>query len=114
MSLCAKILSVDRRIGFAMVTTPQGVILESRIAGSTLMPQEDIAKFAAIWASLVAGIIQQMEKYFGASEFVSLNYEKLNVHGTILDDRIIVITARKDLSPDIVLRIRALCSMPHS
>jgi len=105
---------------FVGFLSPEGIApranairIESRMACETLMSEEDIAEFAAVWASVIAGIVKQMERYFGKSDCVSLNHEKLNVHGTVLDDRIIVVTARKDLPLDIVLGLGALCSAPH-
>ena len=47
-----------------------------------------------------------MEEYFGKSEILSLGYEKLNVHGFKVRDRIIMITTRKDVPVEIVLSIR--------
>jgi len=47
-----------------------------------------------------------MERYFGRSEIVSLGYEKLNVHGFKVQDRIVVITTRKDVPVEIVLSIK--------
>jgi hypothetical protein len=44
-----------------------------------------------------------MAKYFGKSEIVSLGYEKLNVHGFKVQDRLVVVTARKDVPVEIVL-----------
>jgi hypothetical protein len=47
-----------------------------------------------------------MERYLGRSEIVSLGYEKLNVHGFKAQDRIVVITTRKDVPVEIVLGVK--------
>jgi hypothetical protein len=105
-ALCDKILAMDKRIGFAMVANLDGEILESRMLGTPLMSKEAVAGFAGLWAAIIQGIALQMEKYFGESEIVSLGYEKLNVHEFRVQDRIVVITARKDVPPEIVLSIK--------
>lgn len=105
-ALCDKILAMDRRIGFAMVANLNGEILESRMLGTPLMSKEAVDGFAGSWAAIIQGIVLQMEKYFGKSEIVSLGYEKLNVHGFRVRDRIVVITARKDVPLEIVLNIK--------
>jgi hypothetical protein len=104
-ALCDKILAMDKRIGFAMVANLDGKILESRMLGTPLMSKEAVAGFAGSWAAIIQGIAVQMETYFGKSETVSLGYEKLNVHGFKAQDRIVVITTRKDAPLEIVLGI---------
>jgi hypothetical protein len=104
-ALCDKILAMDKRIGFAMVANLDGKILESRMLGTPLMSKEAVAGFAGSWAAIIQGIAVQMETYFGKSETVSLGYEKLNVHGFKAQDRIVVITTRKDVPLEIVLGI---------
>jgi hypothetical protein len=105
-ALCDKILAMDKRIGFAMVANLDGEILESRMLGAPLMSEEAVAGFAGSWAAIIQGIALQMETYFGKSEIVSLGYEKLNVHGFKAQDRIVVITTRKDVPVEIVLSIK--------
>jgi len=105
-ALCDKILAIDKRIGFAMVTSLDGKILESRMLGKPLMSKETVAGFAGSWAAIIQGIVVQMETYFGKSETLSLGYEKLNVHGFRVQDRIFVITTRKDVPLEIVLSIK--------
>lgn len=105
-ALCDKILAMDKRIGFAMVANLDGEILESRMLGAPLMSREAVAGFAGSWAAIIQGIALEMEKYFGKSEIVSLGYEKLNVHGFKIQDRIVVITTRKDVPVEIVLGIK--------
>jgi hypothetical protein len=97
---------MDKRIGFAMVANLDGEILESRMLGTPLMSKEAVAGFAGSWAAIIEGITLQMEKYFGRSEIVSLGYEKLNVHGFRVQDRIVVITTRKDVPVEIVLGVK--------
>ena len=105
-ALCDKILAMDKRIGFAMVANLDGEILESRMLGTPLMSKEVVASFAGSWAAIIQGIALQMERYLGRSEIVSLGYEKLNVHGFKVQDRIVVITTRKDVPVEIVLSIK--------
>ncbi len=105
-ALCDKILAMDKRIGFAMVTNLDGEILESRILGTPLMSKEAVANFAGSWAAIIQGIALKMEKYLGKSEIVSLGYEKLNVHGFKVQDRIVVITTRKDIPVEIILDVK--------
>jgi hypothetical protein len=105
-ALCDKILAMDKRIGFAMVANVDGEILESRMLGTPLMSKEAVAGFAGSWAAIIQGIALQMETYFGKSEIVSLGYEKLNVHGFKVQDRIVVITTRKDVPVEIVLGVK--------
>ena len=105
-ALCDKILAMDKRIGFAMVTKLDGGILESRMLGTPLMSKEVVAGFAGLWAAVIQGIVVQMETYFGKSETLSLGYEKLNVHGFKVQDRIVVITTRKDVPLEIVLGVK--------
>lgn len=102
-AVCDRILAMDKRIGFAIVAKLDGEILESKMLGTPLMSREAVAGFAGSWAAIIQGIALQMEKYFGKSEIVSLGYEKLNVHGFKVQDRIVVITTRKDIPVEIVL-----------
>jgi hypothetical protein len=105
-ALCDRILAMDKRIGFAMVANLDGKILESRMLGTPLMSREAVAGFAGSWAAIIQGIALQMERYFGSSEIISLGHEKLNVHGFKMQDRIVVITARKDVPLEIVLGVK--------
>jgi hypothetical protein len=107
-TVCDKIFARDGRIGFAMVVDGRGQILESKTRGTLLMPREDIAAIAGIWTSVMGGIALQMEKYFGKSEVVSLDYEKVNVHGFRVNDKTVVITARKDVPLEIVLSLKKI------
>ena len=107
-SLCDKILAMDKRIGFAMVANVDGEIVESRMLGTPLMSKESVAGFAGSWAAIIQGIALQMERYFGRSEIVSLGYEKLNVHGFKVNDRIVAITTRKDIPVKVVLGVKKI------
>jgi hypothetical protein len=107
-TVCERIFARDRRIGFAMVVDPKGRIIESKIRGPTLMPEDDIALFAGLWTSIIGGVGKQLEKYFGRYDFNSLGYEKLNVHGVTVGDNTIVITATKDLPLQTVLSLREI------
>jgi hypothetical protein len=106
MTICDRILAVDGRIGFAMLVDGKGQIVESKMLGELLMPKEDIAAFAGIWTSIMTGVSQQMQKYFGNHIGLSMYYDKLNVHALPVGDKTIVITARKDLPLEIVLGLR--------
>jgi hypothetical protein len=46
-----------------------------------------------------------MGTYFGKSEILSLDYEKLSVHEFKVQDRIVVITTRKGVPLEIVLGV---------
>jgi hypothetical protein len=107
-TVCDRVLAQDRRIGFAMVVDDQGQIAESKMRGTPLMPREDIAALAGVWTNIMGGIAQQLEKYFGRSEGLSLRYEKVNVHGFAAGDKTVVITARKDLPLEIVLSLKEI------
>lgn len=108
MTICDRILGVDKRIGFAMLVDDKGQIVESKMRGTLLMPREDIETFAGIWTSVMGGVSQQMQKYFGNRFGLSIYYDKVNVHGLSVGDRILVITARKDLSLEIVLSLKKI------
>jgi hypothetical protein len=49
-----------------------------------------------------------MEKYFGRFEVNSLGYEKLNMHGILVGNRTVVVTATKDLPLDIILNLKKI------
>lgn len=108
VTICDRILAVDRRIGFAMIVNDKGEIVESTMRGTLLMPKEDIAAFAGVWTGVVGGVSQQMQKYFGNHFGLSLYYDKVNVHGLPVGDRTIVITATKDLPFEIVLSLKKI------
>jgi hypothetical protein len=111
-TVCDRILARDWRIGFAMVVDDQGKIIESKVRGKLLMPREDIARFAAVWTSIIEGVSEQMERYFGTADVVTLGYEKVNIHGFKADDRTVVITARKDLPIEIVNSLKKIEALP--
>lgn len=108
MTICDRILAVDKRIGFAMLVGDKGQIVESKMRGTLLMPKEDIAAFAGIWTSVMGGVSQQMQKYFGNHFGLSMYYDKVNVHGLPVGNKTIVITARKDLPLEIVLSLKKI------
>ena len=91
-----------------MVVDAQGRIVETKMRGRLLMPKEDIAAFGGTWTTIIGGVGKQMEKYFGRFDVNSLGYEKVNVHGLIVGDRTVVITATKDLPLEIVLSLKKL------
>jgi hypothetical protein len=105
-TICNRILSVDRRIGFAMVVNETGEIAESMMRGTRLMSDQDIAAYTGLWTVLIQGIAKQMEKFLGAHQFYSLGYDKLTVFGLPIGERTIVITAKKDLPLEIVLSLK--------
>ena len=107
-TVCDRIFARDKRVGFAMIADDKGQIVESKMRGTLLMPREDVEALAGIWANIMGGIAQQLEKYFGKSESMSLRYEKVNVHGFIARDKTVVITARKDLPPEVVLDLKKI------
>lgn len=107
-TVCDRILGRDKRIGSAMLVDSEGHIVEWKMRGPLLMPKEDVATFAGIWTIVVGGVVKQMEKYFGKSEFNSLGYEKLTVYRLPFGDRAIVITARKDIPLEIVLSLKEI------
>jgi len=106
--ICDRILAVDRRIGFVMVVNEKGEIVESRMRGTRLMPDQDIATYTGIWTNIIQGIAKQMEKFLGSHQFYSLGYDKLTVHGLPVGDNTVVITARKDLPLEIVFSLRKI------
>jgi hypothetical protein len=106
MTICDRILAVDRRIGFAMVVNEKGEIVESKMRGTRLMSEEDIDEYTGIWTVIIRGITKQLEKHLGTHLFYSLGYEKLTVHGLQAGNRTIVITARKDMPLEIVLSLK--------
>jgi len=108
MTICDRILAVDRRIGFAMVVNEKGEIVESKMRGTILMPEEDIVAFGGLWTSVMGGVSQRMQKYFGNHLGLSIYYDKVNVHGLPVGDRTIVVTARKDMPLEIVLSLRKI------
>ena len=108
MTLCDRILAVDSRIGFAMVVDDNGEIVESKTIGTRLMPKEDIAEFAGMWASVMRGVSERMEKYLGNHSGLSIYYDKLTVHGMPVGKKTIVITARKDLPFEVVLSLKKI------
>ncbi len=109
-NLCDRISAIDKRVGFIMVATPQGEIVETKMPGKELMPRDEIARFAGVWASIVRGIVLEMEKYFGKSNSVTLSYMKLNIHGFAFDDKIVVVSASKDLPLDKILSIKEIAA----
>ncbi len=108
--ICDRILAVDKRIGFAMVVNDKGEIVESMMRGTRLMTDQDIATYTGIWTIVIQGICKQMEKFLGPHQFYSLGYDKLTVHGLPVGNKTIVITARKDLSLEIVLSLRGIAA----
>jgi hypothetical protein len=110
-SVCDKIFARDRRIGFAMVVDAQGKIVESKMRGKRLMPQEVIEEYTGLWTVIIRGVSNQMEKHLGAHRFYSLGYEKLTVHGIVLGDKTAVITATKDLPLEIVLSLQEIAQV---
>jgi hypothetical protein len=106
--ICDRILAVDRRIGFVMVVNDKGEIVESIMRGTRLMTEQDIVTYTGIWTVVIQGIAKQMEKFLGSHQFYSLGYDKLTVHGLPVGDKTIVITARKDLPHEIVLRLKKI------
>jgi hypothetical protein len=108
MTTCDRILAVDKRIGFAMLVDDKGQIVESQMRGTLLMPKKDVAAFAGIWTSVMGGVSQQMQKYFGNHHGLSIYYDKLNVHGLPVGNKTIVITATKDMPLEIVLSLKKI------
>jgi hypothetical protein len=106
--ICDRILAVDGRIGFVMVVNDKGEIVESKLRGTRLMPDQDIATYTGLWTIVIQGIAKQMEKFLGSHQFYSLGYDKLTVHGLPIGDKTIVITARKDLPLEIVVGLRRI------
>jgi hypothetical protein len=106
--ICDRILTVDKRIGFVMVVNEKGEIVESRMRGTRLMPDQDIATYTGIWTNIIQGIAKQMEKFLGPHQFYSLGYDKLTVHGLPVGDNTVVITARKDLPLETVFSLRKI------
>ncbi len=106
MTICDRILAADKRIGFAMVVSDKGEIVESKMRGTRLMSEEDIDEYTGIWTVIIRGITKQLEKYLGTHLFYSLGYEKLTVHGLQVGNRTIVITARKEMPLEIVLSLK--------
>ena len=105
-TICESILAVDSRIGYAMVVSEKGEVLESIMRGTRLMPQQDIATFTGIWTIVIKGICSQMEKFLGQHQYYSLGYDTLTVHGLpIAGNKTLVITARKDLPLETVLSL---------
>jgi len=108
LTLCDRILAADKRIGFAMMVDETGEIVEMKTRGVLLMPKKDIAAFAGIWTSVMGGVSQRMQKYFGNQSGLSIFYEKLNIHGLPVGHRTIVITATKDVPHEILLTLRQI------
>jgi hypothetical protein len=107
-TICDRILAVDRRIGYVMVVDDKGEIVESKMRGTRLMPDQDIATYTGIWTNVIRGICMQMEKFLGMHQYYSLGYDKLTVHGVPAGNGTIVITARKDLPLETVLSLRKI------
>jgi hypothetical protein len=107
-SICDRILAVDSRIGFAMVVNDNGEIVESKMSGKRLMPEQDIATYTGLWTIVIQGIAKSMEKFLGSHQFYSLGYDKLIVHGLPAGNKTLVITARKDLPLETVLSLRKI------
>ena len=108
VAICNRILSVDKRIGFAMVVDERGEIAESLMRGTRLMSDQDIATYTGLWTALIQGIAKQMEKFLGLHRFYSLGYDKLTVFGLPVGNKTIVITARKDLPLATVLSLKSV------
>jgi hypothetical protein len=89
-----------------MVVNDKGEIVESKLSGRRLMPDQDIATYTGLWTVVIQGICKQMVKFLGSHQFYSLGYDKLTVHGLSVGDKTIVITARNDLPLEIVLGLR--------
>jgi hypothetical protein len=111
-TVCDRIFARDWRIGFAMVMDSEGKILESKMRGKLLMPRSDIAAFAAAWTSVIEGILEQMQRYFGKGDVLTVSYEKVNVHGFKANDKTVVITARRDLPIEIVNSLKNIEALP--
>jgi hypothetical protein len=107
-TVCDRILATDKRIGFAMIVNHEGHIVESKVRGRLLMPQEDIAALAGVWTIIIGGVGKQMEKYFGRFEVNLLAFEKVAVYGVTLNERTIVISARKDLPLETVHSLKKI------
>jgi hypothetical protein len=110
-TVCERVLALDGRIGFAMLVDDKGRIIESRMRGKRLMPQEVIEEYTGMWTIIIRGVSNQMEKHLGAHQFYSLGYDKLTVHGIVLRDKTVVITATKDLPLEIVLSLRKVAQV---
>ena len=91
-----------------MIVDSSGMLIEYRMRGRRLMPQEVIEESTGIWTAIIRGVTNQMEKHLGAHQFYSLGYEKLTVHGIVLGDKTLVITARNDLPLETVLDLRKI------
>jgi hypothetical protein len=113
-TICDRVLAQDRRIGYVMVVDSLGKLVESKMRGRRLMPQEVIEQYTGLWTVLIRGITNQMEKHLGAHLFYSLGYEKLTVHGIPSGDKTIVITARTDLPLEIVLGLKKIAETQPS
>ena len=107
-TICDRVLAQDRRIGYVMVIDSSGKLVESKMRGKRLMPQEVIEEYTGIWTVIIRGVTTQMEKYFGDHRFYSLGYEKLTVHGIVLGNKTLVITARNDLPLETVLDLKKI------
>lgn len=94
-----------------MVVDGEGKLVESKMRGKRLMPQEVIEEYTGMWTVIIRGISNQMEKHLGAHLFYSLGYEKLTVHGIVLGDKTVVITATKGLPLEIVLSLKKIAQV---
>jgi hypothetical protein len=107
-SICDRVLAQDRRIGYAMIVDSSGKLVESRMRGRRLMPQEVIDEYTGLWTVIIRGVTNQMEKHLGAHRFYSLGYEKLTVYGIVLNGKTLVITARNDLPLETALSLKKM------
>jgi hypothetical protein len=57
------VLAQDRRIGYAMEVDGSGKLIESRMQGRRLMPQEVIEEYTGMWTAIIREVSNQMEKH---------------------------------------------------
>jgi hypothetical protein len=91
-----------------MVIDEMGSITESKMRGKRLMPDKDIETYTGLWTVFIRGICRQMERFLGTNLFYSLGFDKLTVYGLASTKNTVVITARNDLPPEIVLKLREI------
>jgi hypothetical protein len=104
--VCDRILTQDGRIGFAMVVDERGQVVESKMRGIPLMPNEDVAAFAGVWTSVMGGVARQMQKCLRPHLGLSTYYDRVNIHGFPVGNNAVVMSARKDLSFETVLNLQ--------
>lgn len=91
-----------------MVVDDKGEIVESKASGTLLMPKEDIEASAGMWATVMRGVSERMEKHLGNPSGLSIYYDKVTAHGMPIGDKTIVITARKDMPLETVLSLKEI------